>query len=213
MAGLRERKKQSTRQAVEDAALQLYRERGIHETTIDELCARADIARRTFFRYFSSKEDVLLARLRVDLGTVEETFRQAPAAEPLAALLTRAVDAVVADPAAFARFADVVLAIPALRALYLGMLADFEDALRDLIARRLRIPPGGERARILAAAAVTGYRVGLETWMTTEPRPDPGPVLQRTMTALVEPLTPSQPSAEQGVRSPREPSGQDHGVH
>jgi AcrR family transcriptional regulator len=189
MAGLRERKKQSTRQAVEDAALQLYRERGIHETTIDELCARADIARRTFFRYFSSKEDVLLTRLRVDIATVEETFRQAPAAEPLAALLTRAVDAVVADPAAFARFAEVVLHIPALRALYLGMLADFENALRDLIGRRLQIPPEGERARILAAAAVTGYRVGLEAWMTMEPRPDPGPVLQRTMTTLVEPLT------------------------
>jgi AcrR family transcriptional regulator len=189
MPGLRERKKQSTRQAVEDAALQLFRERGIHETTIDELCARADIARRTFFRYFSSKDDVLLARLRVDIGIVEETFRQAAAAEPLAALLTRAVDAVVTDPEAFARFADVVLAIPALRALYLGMLADFEDALRELIARRLRIPPHVERARILAAAAVTGYRVGLEAWMTMEPRPDLGPVLQRAMTALVEPLT------------------------
>ena len=101
----------------------------------------------------------------------------------------RAVDAVVTDPPAFARFADVVLAVPALRALYLGMLADFEDALRDLIARRLRLPAGGERARILAAAAVTGYRVGLEAWMTMEPRPDPGAVLRRTMTALVEPLT------------------------
>jgi AcrR family transcriptional regulator len=194
MPGLRERKKQSTRQAVEDAALQLYLERGIHETTIDELCARADIARRTFFRYFSSKEDVLLARLRVDIRSVEETFRQAPAAEPLAALLARAVDAVVADPQAIARFADVVLAIPTLRALYLGMLAEFEDALRDLIAHRLRIPPQGERARILAAAAVTGYRVGLEAWMTMEPRPEPGPVLHRSMTALIEPLTTSTPA-------------------
>ncbi|GAA1268059.1 hypothetical protein GCM10009609_33990 [Pseudonocardia aurantiaca] len=117
------------------------------------------------------------------------TFRQAPAAESLAALLTRAVDAVVTDPQAFARFADVVLAIPALRALYLGMLADFEDALRDLIARRLRISRQGERARILAAAAVTGYWVGLEAWMTMEPRPEPGPVLQRTMTVVIEPLT------------------------
>ena len=189
MPGLRERRKQSTRQAVEDAALQLYRERGIHETTIDELCEQAGIARRTFFRYFSSKEDVLLARLQVDIGTVEETFRQAPATEPLAALLTRALDAVVADPQAFARFADVVLAIPALRALYLGVLADFEDALRDLVAHRLRIPPHGERARLLAAAAVTGYRVGMEAWMTMEPRPKPGPVLHRSMTSLVEPLT------------------------
>lgn len=188
MSGLRERKKQSTRRAVEEAALKLYRERGIHETTIDELCARADIARRTFFRYFSSKEDVLLARLRIDVETVEEAFRQAPDSEPLAVLLARAVDGVVADPVALARFADVVLAVPELRAFYLGMLADFEDAMRDLMARRLRISPEGERARILAAAAVTGYRVGLESWMAMEPRPEPGPVLRRTMAALVEPL-------------------------
>lgn len=189
MPGLRERRKQTTRQVVEDAALQLYRERGIHETTIDELCEQAGIARRTFFRYFASKEDVLLARLRVDIGTVEQIFRQAPTAEPIAALLARAVDAVVTDPQAFARFADVVLAIPALRALYLGMLAEFEDALRNLVAHRLRIPPHGERVRLLAAAAVTGYRVGLEAWMSMEPRPEPGPVLHRNMTALVGPLT------------------------
>jgi AcrR family transcriptional regulator len=189
MPGLRERKKRSTRLAVEDAALQLYRERGIHETTIDELCEQAGIARRTFFRYFASKEDVLLARLRVDIGTVEQTFRQAPTTEPIAALLARAVNAVVTDPQAFARFADVVLAIPALRALYLGMLAEFEDALRNLVAHRLRTPPHSERARLLAAAAVTGYRVGLEAWMSMEPRPEPGPVLHRNMTALVEPLT------------------------
>jgi AcrR family transcriptional regulator len=189
MSGLRERRKQTTRQVVENAALQLYRERGIHETTIDELCEQAGIARRTFFRYFASKEDVLLARMRIDIGTVEQTFRQAPGSEPVAALLARAVDAVVTDPQAFARFADVVLAIPALRALYLGMLAEFEDALRALVAHRLRVPPHGERARLLAAAAVTGYRVGMEAWMSMEPRPEPGPVLRRTMMALVEPLT------------------------
>ncbi|TQM09069.1 TetR family transcriptional regulator [Pseudonocardia kunmingensis] len=188
MSGLRERRKELTRQAVEDAALQLYRERGIHETTIDELCERAGVARRTFFRYYGSKEDVLLSRLRLDIATVEEIFRRTPDGEPVTALLTRAADAVVADPPALARFADVVLAVPALRALYLGMLAEFEDALRDLVAHRLQIPPDGERARLLAAAAVTGYRVGLEAWMSMHPRPEPGPVLRRTVAALVEPL-------------------------
>jgi AcrR family transcriptional regulator len=202
MSGLRERRKQSTRQAVEEAALTLYLEQGIHETTIDELCARADVSRRTFFRYFRSKEDVLLARLCVDIRTVEDAFLHAPAAEPLEALLTRAVESVVTDDERFVRFAEVVLAVPALRALYLGMLADFEDALRGFVAGRLQISPQVERARLVAAAAVTGYRVGLETWMASEPRPEPSAVIHRTMTTLLGALKPVvSPSEEPTPRS------------
>ncbi|MDR0345295.1 MAG: TetR/AcrR family transcriptional regulator, partial [Nocardiopsaceae bacterium] len=58
--GLRERKKQATRRALHDAALQLALERGLEHLTVEEISATADVSARTFFNYFPGKEEAIL---------------------------------------------------------------------------------------------------------------------------------------------------------
>jgi len=61
--GLRERKKQKTKEAIHRAAMRLFQKRGYAETTIEHIAAAAEISPSTFFNYFPNKEDVVMLDL------------------------------------------------------------------------------------------------------------------------------------------------------
>jgi AcrR family transcriptional regulator len=85
---LRERKKDATAQAIIDAAWELFEENGYTSTSINDIAARANIAPRTFFRYFPSKEAVAYPEVDEMIGVIRETFFARPPDEsPLASLL------------------------------------------------------------------------------------------------------------------------------
>ena len=75
VSGLRERKKQRTREAIVEAAFELFEERGFDGTTIADIAAAAEIAPRTFFSYFPSKDDVVFHDFEEQYATVASWMR------------------------------------------------------------------------------------------------------------------------------------------
>jgi TetR/AcrR family transcriptional regulator, regulator of mycofactocin system len=82
-SGLRQRKKDSSRRAIEDAAWELFAEQGYDETSINDIAERANVAPRTFFRYFPTKEAVMYPQFEEVLQAVRDEFRRRPVDEPV----------------------------------------------------------------------------------------------------------------------------------
>ncbi len=82
MPGLRERHMDRTRAAIVDAALALFAEQGFTETTVDAIAERADVGRRTFFRYFPAKESVLFHDIDAQIQAMLDSLGARPEDEP-----------------------------------------------------------------------------------------------------------------------------------
>src|SRR5688500_19540599 len=89
--GLRERHRKRTAADLEEAALALFCERGFDAVTIDDIAAAADVSRRTFFRYYASKEDVILSDHPKRLDELHAALNRRPADEPALTALRHAV--------------------------------------------------------------------------------------------------------------------------
>lgn len=136
--GLRERKKVKLRRAVQTAALRLFEAQGYEHTTVEQIAEAAETSTTTFYRYFPTKEDVVLDNDASPL--FETTVAARPADEPLTATVRAAMAAVVAAAEAdrdltLARM-RLVAAVPALEARYAGQERRTIDLLARLLADR-----------------------------------------------------------------------------
>ena len=95
MSGLRERKKARTRRALSDAAVRLFAERGFEATTVDAICAEADVAISTFYAYFESKEAAAFPDEDARAAVISATLRDRTPGEPLHVTARRVSHAVV----------------------------------------------------------------------------------------------------------------------
>jgi AcrR family transcriptional regulator len=93
--GLRERKRQQTRERLSRAAMALFLERGFEATTLDDIAAAADISRRSFFHYFASKEDVVFAWQEESTAALVAAVAARPADEPMLVAAENAITAMV----------------------------------------------------------------------------------------------------------------------
>jgi AcrR family transcriptional regulator len=159
--GLRERKKQRTRQALRQAAVRLFLERGFEATTIADIAAAADVAPRTFFSYFPTKEDVVLGEITQRFDRVSSELRQRPEGQPLLAAFRRAALAIADDLQAEEAQTDrgraaarVILSTPAIQARIRDRMGQWEEELAAMIADERGAGPDDLESHVVAAALV-----------------------------------------------------------
>ncbi|MFE9687217.1 TetR/AcrR family transcriptional regulator [Streptomyces sp. NPDC006285] len=166
--GLRERKKDQTRRALREAAAGLFAERGFMHTTVADIAAAANVSERTFFRYFDSKEALLLPDSVELFAQIEEAFRARPTSE---GGLEAACAALTAVTSSFAASSLTALAHPfgevreQARAGLSRQVAEFEERLAELVCERLPdgTPDVDLEAAVIANCVLSAARAVLRT--------------------------------------------------
>src|SRR5207302_1498778 len=156
--GLRERKKQRTRDAIQREAMRLFTEQGYDETTIEQIAEAADISPSTFFNYFPTKEDVVLAD-RYDPMFVS-MFLDRPAGEPLSVTLRSVLieglgTAIEQDREMILARSRLILAVPALRARVMGDLERSQELFCEVLAERMSRRPDDFDLRVVTMVTIS----------------------------------------------------------
>ncbi|GIF46854.1 TetR family transcriptional regulator [Asanoa ferruginea] len=155
--GLRERKKLRTRATIRDQAMRLFAEKGYGETTVEQIAEAADISPSTFFRYFPSKEQLVLVD-DYDPIMIREFLNQ-PAEVPVLTALRRSMEHVFNNmaPEQFEREMarqHLIRTVPELRAAQLDELQRTIALLAEGVAARANRPPDDLESRAFAGAVV-----------------------------------------------------------
>lgn len=169
VTGLRERHKTRTRTALRNAALELYLSRGFDATTVEDVARAVDVSPRTFFRYFATKSEVVVAPYVELFDQWETVIRTAPAGRPLIDVLRDAshlvTDAYEHDSEFWDRHHQAVTTDPDLGPVMLQTQARLQQRATITLAARLRLDARSDlRPRILAAAAMAATGSAVAEW-------------------------------------------------
>lgn len=182
--GLRARKKLQTRLALARAAMRLFEERGYAATTIDDIAAEANVSRRTFFRYFDSKDEAFIVDPEGKLEALHVALAEGPPDEPTIAAVRRGLLALASayfEPDLVRAEARVGSKEPAVMAAGLAYQVRWEDELAREVAIDLGVDIATDpRPRILAHATVAILRAGFDAWLRDESRGAPVDVVAET---------------------------------
>lgn len=179
--GLRERKKAQTRRRIERVALDLFERDGFDATTIGAIAEAVDVAPRTFFHYFETKEDVVLADYAGRLDRILAALGDRPADEPAWSALRAAFRSVAEDYETerdgLVRRFRIMITSPSVFGRSLALQAGWEDALATVLVERavtgasVSSPLADVDAelvsRLQAAAALAAMRASLRHWLVT----------------------------------------------
>ncbi|WP_432196381.1 TetR/AcrR family transcriptional regulator [Streptomyces sp. bgisy027] len=185
--GLRERKKIKTRTAIRDATYALIKEQGYDATTIEQIAERAEVSPSTVFRYFPTKEDIVLTD-EYDPLMLEE-LRARPASESwldsLRYVLHRSLDELLAvDPEAVRVRAHLAVQIPAVRARMIESMSATGRLLRGAIAERHGLDADSLEVRVYAMSLVGGLMEANITWAENDCRDELRDLVDRALDVI-----------------------------
>ena len=167
---LRDRTLRAVRAEVSAVAMRLFVEQGFDKTTVDQIAAEAGMSRTSFFRYFATKEEVVLGHLDEVASRVLDELVARPESEPVWKSLRHAFDSLIeetaASPEEHLRLARMLKDTPALKVRQLGKQLGWHDVLGPEVARRMHVADDARdpRPRALIAAAMACLNVAVETW-------------------------------------------------
>jgi AcrR family transcriptional regulator len=221
-AGLRERKKQRTREALIAAAFDLFGRNGFEATTVEEIAEAVEVSPRTFFRYFATKEDCALSMLDEQAEAMWAAFDARPAHEPVLTALKQAMLVVARateegkgfDPIRFACMQDMTKNSPAVAAKSMEHGSMKMDGFAGRIAARMGVDPATDpRPHLVAAIVVTTVPLSIRVWGTAEPETPLSTLVERAFGLLEQGLNypaaaapPQAPSPPQAPPPPSSPS-------
>lgn len=193
--GLRERTRRVVQREITEAAELLFIEHGYEATTIEHIAEAVGMSRRTLYRYFSTREDIVLAKLDVVADEVLAALRLRPAAEPLWASLRHSFDGPVVqlDDAGGVGFAEpmqrVIFDTPGLLACYLEKIERMQGAV-VLVVRERAARAGNPWAdddpapRAVVAAALGCVLAAQHAWLAGGAKEKFAVMVDRAMAAV-----------------------------
>ena len=167
--GLRERKKQRTYEELQRVALELFAARGFDQVTIEDICADAEVSKTTFYRYFDSKEDVLLGSMHEKLAEMAAALAQRPATESAIVAVRNAFLEVAAEyqnqRAQRLAVNRIVRTTPSLAARNLEQQTAWENLLREFFGERDGAATPTLSHSVRAAKVLAALRTAMEYWL------------------------------------------------
>lgn len=178
--GRRERKKQRTREALIEAAFELFQAKGFEATTVEEIADAVDVSSRTFFRYFASKEDLPLTVQEEQFGAILEALEGRPPEEPVLTALRNAMVSIarasergeLGFDAAWAQCViEMMSQSPAILARSLEHAQKKQADLTRVISTRMGVDPDQDlRPHIAAAMSACAFQAVAEMFRRRDKR-------------------------------------------
>ncbi|MEO6090000.1 MAG: helix-turn-helix domain-containing protein [Umezawaea sp.] len=186
--GIRELKMARTRQLISDKAFELFTCNGYPRTTIEQIAAAAEVGPRTLYRYFPTKETLVLEFVRTSLFDALEDLRTRSPAPPLAvalnAVIARVLDVMATDPARVLAVYDIAGPNASVRAQLADVLWQWRDELAGEIVTLLGDASARTTARLAAAFAIDIIETVVLSWVESGGTADMRALADETM-ALV----------------------------